>query len=1436
MSQFIQLDRTFRKLNTDKDQTDESYNIRLAFGLSKKVYWKDILQYNRAIVLAEAGAGKTEEFEHVARTLIDEEKTAFFLRLEHLSNDLKTAFEIGDYARFETWKKSAETGYFFLDSVDEAKLIDAFQFERAIRLFAAEVGRENLHRIKVFISSRVTRWQPKSDLALVQRHLPFYEKDEVEKSEDDDQDYQELVKLAQAEQTAEQTNLVLGTPVVVGMQGLNGERMKTYAIAKSLADSDADKMIQEIYSLEVEDLASRPKDLEDIIGFWKTEQRVGTRLDLIERSFKIRVTEDDPKRKQKDPLTFAQAQEGARKLAAAVTFQQINRILVPDATPVTVGVYAEQILAKWSADEIQALLQRPLFEEQTYGTVRFYHRSVREYLTAEWLDHLLRQDKSRRDIEAIFFRNQHGLDVVVPTARPILSWMVLLDDSIREKTRQIAPEVFIKNGDVSRLPLADRKALLSQMCDVLATKGFGRTYFTNTELYRFGKADMSDHIKSLVFQYKDHDDVLDVLLVMAEKRSVDIGSDVAVTVAQNKQREKYTRICALYYLKSRRDKSPLVKIVEGILADDTEKNQRILAWIITFFKECKLSPKQIVSLLSRFEPKHKYRYDQSYSAIIDAVDGFSRDQCYEFVDAVAPFLKSEPFLELDYLEISKFYKWLYTPVLKALEVLVSAKDVRVFDPRFIELLSFSIRSHDFRDAEEYKANFSKVIPAFQRLNDVLFWYSIENARTDEKAVKHFRNGKFWRWNWVFENDDFDRVLSWVSSRELEDDKLVALSLVFVIYRENGRGEKRRKQLWKTVKGNKTLEDQLHNYLHPKAMSKDARSFRRQERRWEKRAKEQEAIKAKILKDWQTYLASDEADRELDVGGASEGKMWKGHSYLMNRARKRNLGADKWASKDWRSLIPVYGLRAAKRYRDAAMSYWRLYDPVEARNSNQTSYATIFGLTGIAIEASENPQWLENLSQDEAALAVKYAHQEMNGFPFWLEDLYGKHPDAVVQAICEDIELELQNRETDGHYFGALHKVTWQESWVYSALCPRLIELLSQYEPRHIDTLLYSLGIILQCDDAPKDKLLSLIKDRVESTIESQMKAIWLAAWMNVSGKEGLVAVKAHVDTLAPEEKTPFVMNWITILLGGIYKNLRSKFRDFQSVSVLKDMYVFVYQHIRSADDIDRAGTGAYTPNLRDNAQGARGSIFNLLSEIPGRATFDAFMEFSENHPEEAHRSRYVHHAKERAEKDADFKPWKADDFAVFEQSAKRRPQNHQEVFDLAKSRLFDIKHHLEHGDDSQAISMIQIEQETAHRNYFVKEFREKSNGFYTVTPEEELADKKRVDLRIHGSGLDYPVPIELKLAGNWTGDAHFERLENQLMGDYLRDMRSSRGIFLLVNRGIKKRWHTEDGKRRNFYQFVSALQDYANAILKDTLHIEEIEVIGIDLTVRIKNS
>ncbi len=93
------------------------------------------------------------------------------------------------------------------------------------------------------------------------------------------------------------------------------------------------------------------------------------------------------------------------------------------------------------------------------------------------------------------------------------------------------------------------------------------------------------------------------------------------------------------------------------------------------------------------------------------------------------------------------------------------------------------------------------------------------------------------------------------------------------------------------------------------------------------------------------------------------------------------------------------------------------------------------------------------------------------------------------------------------------------------------------------------------------------------------------------------------------------------------------------------------------------------------------------------------------------------------------------------------------------------------------------------------------------------------------------------MVDNWTGPKLFERLENQLCGDYLRDKRSNRGIFLLVYRGEKTFWNIPNGSSKaSFLKLVEALEAHWKKISPNYPGIEQIVVIGIDLTKRTKSS
>ena len=118
---------------------------------------------------------------------------------------------------------------------------------------------------------------------------------------------------------------------------------------------------------------------------------------------------------------------------------------------------------------------------------------------------------------------------------------------------------------------------------------------------------------------------------------------------------------------------------------------------------------------------------------------------------------------------------------------------------------------------------------------------------------------------------------------------------------------------------------------------------------------------------------------------------------------------------------------------------------------------------------------------------------------------------------------------------------------------------------------------------------------------------------------------------------------------------------------------------------------------------------------------------------------------------------------------------------------------------------------------------------YTTGSEEELADGKRTDIRIHHPAIDNRIPIEIKIAGQWRSSELKERLKNQLVGQYMR--KSRHGIFLLINRGgpnDNRRWRI-DGKLVGLPELEAWLQKEAKVHQRKNSRVSALEVMSIDL-------
>ncbi len=821
----------------------------------------------------------------------------------------------------------------------------------------------------------------------------------------------------------------------------------------------------------------------------------------------------------------------------------------------------------------------------------------------------------------------------------------------------------------------------------------------------------------------------------------------------------------------------------------------------------------------------------------DYVERLPAARLRDWVRALQILLATPPVIERRSREISERYVWLASIGARCVARLLESRDPAVLAPPALWVLRNVREVDDLHAAalQSARKTIGELVPAWSELNRTLFWYDVAETRAAREKkpgteLSLWEVGMFGR-DWAFGPDAFPIACNEIRSRPLPDDRRLALVLAFELYRLAERPVAWRRQLHRAVADDAALQAVLHDLLHPRAHP-DAGKWRRQQAQW-KAQSEARAAKAQANRERAVEFLKRRVDGIRDYGKANA--ISQDQWYLHDRLREQRDPLNRWSVSDWRALEPEFGHEVAKAFRDGAVGFWRRFSPPlrsQGGKNEGTPVTVIFGLSGLNIEAAETSNWTNHLTPAEARIATRYGLSELNGFSVWLPDLHSAFPTEVEAVVLAEIDYELAISPPDGGSHRVLYNVAWHGSWMFDGLAPAILARLKTVRPSPTN-LGYLLSIINRSSLA--GAAVRPIAARKAKTIKGELiSAIWFAQWCGDDPDVAIPALKSRLAELKKAKlRTSFAMLFLTNLVGGRRIGMGFAPRGYREVRYMKELLLLMHLYIRQADDIDRVGKGVYSPGMRDDAQGARSALLSFITETPGKEAFLALMEIAADHPDAESRPWAAFRAKTKAAQDADLAPWSTEQIREFAAVLERTPQNHHELWDLAVDRLTDLKGDLEGGDASPAKLVALAPLETDVRNFIGGWCRDRAAGRYVIPQEEEMADAKRPDLRFHGVGFDGPVPAELKLADAWTGPKLFERLENQLCGDYLRDARSSRGIYVLVYRGEKASWeHPAGGRLESFDALVAALREQWVVLSTKLANVEDIAIIAMDLTKR----
>jgi hypothetical protein len=488
-----------------------------------------------------------------------------------------------------------------------------------------------------------------------------------------------------------------------------------------------------------------------------------------------------------------------------------------------------------------------------------------------------------------------------------------------------------------------------------------------------------------------------------------------------------------------------------------------------------------------------------------------------------------------------------------------------------------------------------------------------------------------------------------------------------------------------------------------------------------------------------------------------------------------------------------------------------------------------GLSGIQALISDDEDSIKSFSDSEAALATRYAVNEMNGIPSWLYSLAALKPNAVAEVLISCVEGEWEYPADRSHAYDVLADLSWEGGELARLVLPTVIEKLGRGSPANGQILEYAVSLCLKAlkDPAPEFTAAAIAAFR-KAPVDSYEFYLWCSVCLQL---DALEAIKVLDEKLLHSANATEAVIQICGKLGSHDRLPMISNPIFLKPLALCRLIPLVYQHVRPADDIDRAGKGAYTPTPRDEAQDFRNSLFSRLAESEDPEATQVLIALLSEDVLGEHRDWILHLIDDRTRKEADLLSWDEGDIRSFAAEYETDPKNDRELFSIVFNRLTDIKRDIENSDNSLREEVQVGSEEAVLRRFIHRKLNERSRKRYTMPQEGEVDLEERPDLRAEHPKTA-PVPLEVKWANKWTVEKLLEGLEAQLVGKYLRDHKSRHGIYVLGMDGRRKETWIYVGKNLSFAEVVELIQRRATELSTNREQLDEVRVIGIDFRER----
>lgn len=1268
----VNLDRRFNLASVEADQPYH-WLFNSQYG---RFGWSDLLEKPRVVVLAEAGSGKSAEFEGQCQRLQAAGEFALRASVSQVARaGLSGALVPADRAKLDAWKMHPDAVcWLFIDSIDEAK-DQGFRLEDAARELADAIsGREE--RARILISGRFTDWDNVADRAVVEKwlRLPAPPPEPAPAFEDE---VRSTLRNKTRPAHAPTEELV----AILTMTGLDPARVKLFA--EQAAIPDLSGFLVAVDHGDLWHFAARPLDLAWMVAYWRQRLRLGTLREMIEESLTARLIDPDCARRRNDPLDAERCGHALDRIGAAFLLCGKDAVRVPvtgiDLFPAEKSLPIETLLPNWADRDRLRLLGRPVFDPATLGRARLHNDNegtLRCYLAARWLDRLLKNNCPLQVVRDILFADLYGYRLVRPDMVDTSAWLAGFSEDIAAELIERAPLTLLKNGDPGSLPIATRIKTFAALLEQIEGVDQEKLYFLERSLRRF--ADPALHAYITEWWQKAGNGVKGRQLVLRlgfygkYLPALRIANETVTDPAA----DELTRLLACRIVNDAGSSSDKARLARHIIDHAATLPRTLVLEALAELTPAYISIDQFFAIIDTIDI-NKEGGDGSIAPIdeslVDAIT--SLDRLIRHIVERSGALKGtgEPGDDTAFREA-------FAKIAASASVKLLGAYPDVVPDMITDLAMVLHETNRIGDADVSLANLNAEFQNSAGRRQSSFWRAVALMRT-HPWHRDYDDVGLWSlqhlgWPAALHPVDLPWLLEDALGRPEQRDRINAFSVIFQIWRDNDRDADLLALIRKAIEPDPLLRKMLEDRLSPPP--EDPASVRKMTefRALEDRNKAQREV---LEQSWVELIGGLKSDPSVfdRLNAMTDDTVDSRLYHLWQFTSARAVSRSRYSIDTLEIVKPIFGDDLTRKFGDALIAFaYERANRYHNRSLSPPPVATSFdsmALSGMALAAAASPNWATDLNDSVAKEAARLALVELNGFPEYMLPLAAAQPEIVRATLLKPALAQLDAGKAEGH--GILDRLEYADPQLSALIADNLATYLDDHPDIAPGILEKLVSVVIRALPNKTDRLAAIARERAAASADPVMAAHYLLLLFAISEDAAVDALSAKVEVLGPAEQTALCSALLPRVVGGRFTR-GSVVRAAFSMQQLEEMLLIAYRAIRVDDDVDYPDGVVYSFGGRDEAESARAAIFNRITETPGEATQATLHRLAAipNFPIKPEWLRI--HALRRAERDAELPAWFPEDVVVMERTHDHAPSTTADLQLLVRRRFEAVVHDL----------------------------------------------------------------------------------------------------------------------------------------------------------------